>query len=58
MAECPVSWTFSLSSRERGEQWPDHGVEKWYFSRANVSSTIPSPLICRDGDVPKAEAFA
>jgi hypothetical protein len=34
---------FSLSSREREEQWPDHGMEKWYFSRANISPTIRSP---------------
>jgi predicted FMN-binding regulatory protein PaiB len=33
-------------------------VEKWYFSRANVSPTICSLLIYSAGDVPKAEGFA
>src|SRR6266487_3531020 len=46
-AGCPAPWTFSLSSRERGPQWPDHLMEKWCFSRANVSHTICSYMICK-----------
>jgi hypothetical protein len=46
MAGCLVPWTCSLSSRETGQQWRDHLVEKWCFSRATVSPTIRLDMIC------------
>jgi len=47
MAGCRVPWTCSLSAGETEQQWPDHLMETWCFSRATVSPTIRSDMICK-----------